>query len=261
MARYPHDLTKFTPEGNLLMPQSVVIRTAAFFAATLFVAQAALVSYYAMSGVPLPAQEPTLVAILTSVVALPIICYSALSAERSRVTIAHLRNLAHTDALTGVLNRSGFNAALDRVEAGLTNGESAGTVLYLDADHFKSINDRFGHHVGDRVLSMIGDVLRRHTRESDICGRLGGEEFAVLLRLATIEQALLVSERVRTAVMAGAATLGEPDLRLTISIGIAVHRADEILSQCLRTADARLYEAKNGGRNRIEHGLKLVGKN
>ena len=243
------------------MPQKVVIRTAAFFAATLFIAQAALISYYALSGAPLPTQQPTLVAILTSVIALPIICYSALSAERSRATIAHLRNLARTDALTSIFNRTGFNAALDRVEATLAQGESAGAVLYLDADHFKSINDRFGHQVGDRVLSMIGDVLRRHTRESDICGRLGGEEFAVLLRLATIEQALVVSERVRTAVTAGAATLGEPDLRLTISIGVAVHRPDETLSQCLRTADARLYEAKNGGRNRIEHGLKLVTNN
>ncbi len=254
----PHEPTNFVAEGNVLMPQNVVIRTAAFFAATMFIAQIVLVAYYAMNGEPASSQQQTLVAILTSVVALPIICHSALSAERSRATIAHLRSLAQTDALTGVLNRTGFNAALERLEATLSPMRSAGAMLYLDADHFKSINDRFGHHVGDRVLSLIGDVLRRHTRESDICGRLGGEEFAVLLQLATIDQALLVSERIRTAVTAGAATLGEPDLRLTISIGLAVHRTDETLSQCLRAADVRLYEAKRAGRNRIEHGLKLV---
>ena len=240
------------------MPQKVVIRTAAFFAATLVLAQIALIAYYALKGEPLPEQQPTLVAILTSAIALPLICYSALSAERSRATIAQLRRLAQTDALTGVLNRAGFQAAMERVEASLPEGASAGAVLYLDADHFKSINDHFGHHVGDRVLSVIGDVLDRQTRENDVCGRLGGEEFAVLLRSATLEQAVLVGERIRVAVAAAATALRVPDLRLTMSMGVAVHEAGETLSQCLLTADDRLYEAKTGGRNRIAHGLTLV---
>lgn len=240
------------------MPQKVVIRTAAFFAATLFLAQLALIAFYAMRGLPLPSEQPTLIAILTTIIAVPLICYSALSAERSRATIAHLRDLAHMDALTGVLNRAGFNSALERVEATLAPDESAGAMLYLDADHFRTINDGYGHHVGDRVLSMIGDVLSRQTRESDICGRLDGEEFAVLLRLATLEQALLVSERIRASAAAGAAELGVPDLRLTMSIGVAVHQAGQTLSQCLATADARLHDAKNGGRHVMSRGLTLV---
>lgn len=240
------------------MPQKVVIRTAAFFAATLIVAQVVLSMYYGLKGAGIPAQQSEIVTILTSVIALPAICFAALTSERNRATIAQLKSLASTDALTGVLNRTGFNAAVSAVEAGLAPQESAGAVLYLDADHFKSINDRFGHHVGDRVLALIGQALTSHTRGSDICGRLGGEEFAVLLRSATLDQALLVSERIRLTVTEKARELAIENLTLTISIGLAIHEAGQPVGECLQAADLRLYEAKAAGRNRIEHSLKLV---
>lgn len=243
---------------DVVMPQKVVVRTAAIFAVTLIVAQVFLSVYYGLRGSGIPLEQSTLLTVLVSFIALPAICFFALASERNRITIARLRSAVRTDALTGVLNRAGFYDALAKVQAGLSPGESAGTVLFLDADRFKSVNDSFGHHVGDRVLEGIGRTLTEQTRESDICGRLGGEEFAVLLLGATLEQSLPICQRIRLAVSERARGLGIAGLDVTISIGLAVHEADQTFDDCLKAADLRLYEAKMAGRNRVEHGLRLV---
>jgi diguanylate cyclase (GGDEF)-like protein len=243
---------------NVIMPEKVVLRSAALFAVLLSVAQLALIGFRGLAGDIVPLGEFALVAIVTSVVALPVICFSVLTAERNRATIAHLAKLAETDALTGILNRRGFHAALARVKARLKGGESAGVVLFLDADHFKAINDRFGHQTGDHALSILGAVLKSQTRESDICGRLGGVEVAVLLRAANFEQGLHVAERIRSAVAERTPMLGRPGISLTVSIGLAVHQPGSSLEACIRQADKRLHEAKSAGRNRVSCHLELV---
>jgi diguanylate cyclase (GGDEF)-like protein len=154
-----------------------------------------------------------------------------------------LRRLAATDPLTGVLNHGAFGAALERACA----GDGRMTLLLFDVDHFKSVNDSFGHQEGDRMLRVVSDVLAAHKRRDDVLGRLGGEEFALLLGEADAGVARLVAERIRGALRAATALTPAP---LTLSVGIA-ERSDEVASShaLLEAADRALYLAKERGRD------------
>lgn len=167
-----------------------------------------------------------------------------------RHSAEELRRLLTEDHLTGVLNRHCF---LERAERELSRQVRHGgrcCIAMVDADYFKAVNDTHGHAAGDAALRAIADVLQTETHEDDLVGRLGGEEFAVMMPAATPELAEQVAERLR----AGVAALrleheGRPIL-LTVSVGIAEgSRAD--LKQLLINADAALYDAKHAGRNRV----------
>ena len=154
--------------------------------------------------------------------------------------------LAGIDPLTGVLNRRAWREAL---EACLREPDAAGlSVLYLDLDHFKRVNDRLGHAGGDRVLQLFADVLRHALRADDVIGRYGGEEFVVGL---VGGDAQAVAERIRTGLHARSREAGMP---LTVSIGVAAWHAGEGIDELLRRADAALYAAKHGGRDRVVAG-------
>lgn len=154
---------------------------------------------------------------------------------------------AQTDELTGTLNRRGLlqhlEAEHDRAMAGL----GGYTLLMVDVDHFKAINDQHGHAEGDRVLQAVATSLRRALRADDRVGRWGGEEFCVLLPRTSLHDAEPLAQRVASRV----AEEG-PGVRVTVSIGVAEHGAgDAALASVIRRADAALYEAKAGGRNRV----------
>jgi diguanylate cyclase (GGDEF)-like protein len=163
-----------------------------------------------------------------------------------------LKALAVTDPGTGVLNRRGFmheiEAALDRA-AGVG---SALTLLIVDIDHFKSVNDTHGHAAGDHVLAEFAQVCRRILREGDTIGRLGGEEFAILLPDVALEGAQATAERIRRMVEGLVISLPRSgDFSVTVSIGLAVHQRDEALDALMSRADGAMYEAKCLGRNRV----------
>ena len=123
--------------------------------------------------------------------------------------------------------------------------------IAFDIDHFKSINDRFGHAAGDRVLQTVARVCRENLRAVDVAGRLGGEEFAILLPEADVAQAVVVAERLRLALAEAAVPDGEAVIRLTASFGVAGLTPDETTADAaLLRADAAAYDAKRGGRNR-----------
>jgi diguanylate cyclase (GGDEF)-like protein len=155
--------------------------------------------------------------------------------------------LANLDDLTGLRNRrSILNTAsiLDRSEA----HTGSLSLLMIDIDHFKTINDRFGHQVGDDMLRLVSGVLRTQVRTTDIVGRYGGEEFLVLMPDTGPEGALLVAEKVRRAV---AEKVIQP-VPVTISIGVATTSENDVtLDRTLSRADAALYAAKEAGRNRV----------
>lgn len=164
-----------------------------------------------------------------------------------------LDHLARTDALTGCANRRQF---LDGIEAERMRCERHGrvfSILSLDLDHFKGVNDRHGHLGGDAVLrrfvARVGNVLRA----TDILGRVGGEEFIVLLPETRLDDALSVAERIRLAVSSPPISLLTGSVALTVSIGVAAfHEAgDDTVERILSRADAALYAAKNGGRNQV----------
>ncbi len=173
-----------------------------------------------------------------------------------------LRALATRDSLTGAANRRHFVELAQRERERTLRSGSPLSLCLFDADHFKSINDHHGHVAGDHVLTSLARAAGGALRTSDVLGRLGGEEFAVLLPDTDLQGALTVAERVRGAVAACEVQSGEAErddeqagdrkaIRVTISLGVAELRGDEPLESLLKRADRALYAAKDLGRNRV----------
>lgn len=160
-----------------------------------------------------------------------------------------LGDQARSDALTGLANRRAGEIALDQID----KAGSAYSVLMLDIDHFKAINDRFGHDIGDDVIRRVARVMSSVVRESDLACRWGGEEFLCILPNLSCDQASLVAERVRADVEAITINLLTGCVvTVTVSIGVACFPGDGGIKEVLRMADEALYRAKQGGRNRVE---------
>ena len=158
---------------------------------------------------------------------------------------------AATDTLTGLLNRRGFfESAADVVSASRASKRPV-SVLAFDLDHFKSINDNFGHGMGDTMLQLFASVARKTMRSSDVIGRIGGEEFVAVLS-GTPAEAGIAAERVRAAFETATLDPKNQGVRATVSIGVACGPADIAVDQLITRADAALYRAKANGRNRIE---------
>ena len=172
-------------------------------------------------------------------------------AERRQLE-SQLRHLATTDGLTGALNRAGFIVAAESaMEQPCWFGRQH-AVLILDVDHFKTINDKYGHAGGDLALQHLVATLRSAIRRTDLLGRLGGEEFAVVLPDATPGLADRMAERLRGRVAEASVPYGDRLIEMTISVGLATkHASDRTFGQLLARADAALYRAKGGGRNRV----------
>jgi diguanylate cyclase (GGDEF)-like protein len=161
-----------------------------------------------------------------------------------------LERLASTDPLTGVSNRRVFLAACERELARCQRSGETFSLLVADIDHFKRINDRFGHMAGDTVLCAIADCIQAQLRTSDILGRWGGEEFVVLLPDCPPNAALEVADRLREGVEHF--TPPNLDVHVTVSLGVATFRgAPDPLDDVLRRGDQALYQAKAAGRNRV----------
>lgn len=167
-----------------------------------------------------------------------------------RVEAARLERLSSTDPLTGALNRRGFDREFPEVRAG---GDPSGplSVAMADVDHFKRINDGYGHAVGDEVLKAVGRILGEAVRSDDAVVRYGGEEFLLVLPGVEREGALKVAERARRTVEQAVLHPAYEDLRVTISFGVAQRRADEPRAELVERADAAMYRAKQQGRNRV----------
>ncbi len=160
--------------------------------------------------------------------------------------------LAETDELTGLANRRRILEVLASArELQSPVGESF-AVAMLDVDHFKCINDTYGHALGDEVLRTVGKLMQNTKRASDAAGRIGGEEFLLVLPgTSTIGEANALAERLRLAVERYDWSSLQPELHVTASIGLTVGEAGEDLEQVLRRADEGLYAAKRSGRNRV----------
>ncbi len=165
-----------------------------------------------------------------------------------RVRLADLERLAQTDPLTSMPNRRHATDTLEREVQRSHRHALALSVVLLDLDHFKSINDRFGHQLGDRVLCAVAGTLRSSLRREDLAARWGGEEFIVVLPSTGLEAALECAERLRSALDA---IHVHPLVRITASAGVAALRPAEGGDELIRRADVALYAAKAGGRNSV----------
>jgi diguanylate cyclase (GGDEF)-like protein len=167
--------------------------------------------------------------------------------------VAELQRTSRRDALTGVMNRRALDEALEDEEHRAQRLDAPFAVLMIDADHFKGINDRFGHAAGDRALQHLAALMGAQMRDIDRLGRYGGEEFLALLPGTGLEAARAAGERVRERVQAVPLMWQEAPLPLTVSVGIAAWRGkDDALAVLLARADAALYAAKRAGRNRVQ---------
>lgn len=191
--------------------------------------------------------------VMVSIVGVTGIGALSLALNQSRVAQIH-RNDALTDALTGLLNR---RALFDRFED--ENLPAMAAVILFDLDEFKSVNDSYGHAVGDEVLRRFTRAINAHLRPIDTAARLGGEEFALVLPRCTPELATLVAESIRALFETEIIETEAGPLRCTVSAGVAVPDGSKDFSSVLRGADNALYLAKRGGRNRVASwGLHLV---
>ena len=171
--------------------------------------------------------------------------------QRLNRLLSILARAARIDPLTGILNRGGFEERFAQEVERARRGTESLTLLIADIDHFKQINDRFGHTVGDQVLQQVSEVLSESTRTSDVVARLGGEEFGVLLPEASREAGMEIAERIRHD-MARVAPPDHGPVAVTVSIGVATFPDDGACGESLfRVADAAVYAAKDLGRDRV----------
>lgn len=170
-----------------------------------------------------------------------------------------LRTLATTDSLTGLINRYAFMHEAGRALSLAIRSQQALTLLMVDIDHFKQLNDRHGHAAGDHALCVFAQAAERTLRKHDLMGRLGGEEFAVLLPGTAVNEAVEAAERLRMAIAAATVELADGRHSMTVSIGVAQVLENETVSAALVRADRALYRAKRDGRNRVRiHAVHLA---
>jgi diguanylate cyclase (GGDEF)-like protein len=164
----------------------------------------------------------------------------------------HFEHQASTDALTGVHNRHWMGHAFPRALQRCSYNKQPFAVMVVDIDHFKKINDTYGHLVGDLALKTVARCMAENLRPHDLLARYGGEEFAVLLTEADLDAARMVAERLRTKIAAAEIRTDDISFNVTLSIGITPTQHDDRLENLIHEADQALYRAKQMGRNRVE---------
>ncbi len=182
-------------------------------------------------------------------------CHARELRTRLRALRAQLEDAqrdGETDALTQLSNRRVFDAALERTVLLGSMTDRPASLILVDVDHFKSVNDRFGHPVGDKVLRELADCLTRtFPRRADVVARIGGEEFAVLLSETRLADAVMLGERLRAAVKALRVEVPGAVLEITASVGVGESGTAETSSELLERVDRALYTAKRSGRDRV----------
>ena len=165
---------------------------------------------------------------------------------------ADLALLSQVDGLTCLFNRNYWQKCIETEFKRYVRHRQTSTLVMLDIDNFKMVNDKYGHTVGDYVLKHLAQIISEQVRETDITGRYGGEEFVIFLSGTSSSDAMIFTERLRKTVESSVFIYNDIEIKYTISIGIAeVLPALESVSQWLENTDKALYESKNNGRNRV----------
>ena len=243
-------LMRHAPAGRPTYPYRVTAAIALTFGAC----QLARGLYFLTLGT---ASNPTMfaapVSVLLLVVAaaiMPILSMSAMLMVHDAL-LADARDAANRDFLTGALSRQGFEALARRHVARMRVQARPLSLLLLDLDHFKRINDTLGHAGGDAVLRAFVQMAHTQLRPTDVLGRIGGEEFALLLPDTGLEDAMHIAQRLRTAAAAQVVTTGAQACRYSFSGGVAAWQSDETFDRLSARADHALYDAKHSGRDRV----------
>lgn len=240
--------------GMAMMARGIVRRPALYF----FMGVISLHGLFLMLGRPIIVQgrfaatgsyEVPAVVILESLVFFLLIFANVVVLAMEHVN-ARLRLMAEHDDLTGVFNRGTFLALLDKARARAMRHQEPLAVMALDLDHFKRINDQFGHQGGDAVLRAFTSRVLDNLRDQDVLGRIGGEEFAVFMPATPPSQAQAVAERLRQ-VCEPNVSYRDQSVPFTVSVGVTMWRSAETADAVMNRADQALYQAKAQGRNRV----------
>lgn len=191
--------------------------------------------------------------LVPTVLAAPLLLFFLIKLRQLAISQHELQIIASTDLLTGLFNRRAF---VDVTEAYLASQQqvaanAGGALLVVDADDFKAINDRFGHEIGDEALKLLAGAIRATLRQTDLVGRIGGEEFGILLPGSSAEQSAIAAERLRRAISDIYFAPQGQRHTLSISIGGVTFKGGQSFSELFRRADEQLYAAKRNGRNRV----------
>ncbi|MFN8850908.1 MAG: diguanylate cyclase [Inhella sp.] len=203
-------------------------------------------------GVPLAQDTPVNVTVLALLMTLGILVHLCLGVAVALRLMVRLRKLSRLDALTGLPNRRAAETMLAQMVQARRQLQRPASLLVLDVDHFKRVNDEHGHLVGDRALVHIARTLQANVRNGDSVARVGGEEFLVLLPNTTLAEATDLAERLRACLASSPLRAGSTELAMTVSIGVAELAPAETATACAERADAAMYRAKRAGRNRVE---------
>ncbi|MEI4771993.1 GGDEF domain-containing protein [Psychrobacillus sp. FJAT-51614] len=161
-----------------------------------------------------------------------------------------VEELTTTDALTGIYNRRYFDFFMEKTIPISKMGNNPLTFLMLDIDHFKRVNDNYGHQCGDEALIHTSNIIKSNVRESDAFIRFGGEEFAVIMPNTDVDEGLIIAERIREAIEKSDFTYNNERIHLTISIGVSFYNGEKV-EEFIKKTDNALYKAKENGRNQI----------
>jgi len=236
---------------NSLMPKfeamSVFWQTTCMVLVTMLAADALTALFYSIFFSDRFLLDILLCSIIVAVLGYPLGFFFLGQNVKLRKLTQELDRVARFDDLTGLYNRRTF---FHECETGRAD-QAAGAFLYIDADHFKQLNDRFGHLAGDAVLSRLGAAIASCIREGDVAARLGGEEFGIFLIDADLPLALVIAERIRRKSAHIRVGGDENDFKATVSIGIAVREPGQPLEDLMARADENLYAAKQQGRDRV----------
>ena len=189
--------------------------------------------------------------VLEAIIFLVTTAISTLMLVNENIT-TELRRLADIDHLTATFNRRSFLSLLNKAISTAERTNTPLSVLVIDLDHFKEINDSYGHRIGDEALAHFSKTITACLRNEDILGRIGGEEFAIYLPNAAVADAQAIAERLRQHLVAEPLTTPHRLIQLTVSIGVAQYQSQESIESLLHRADKAMYQAKENGRNRVE---------
>ena len=176
----------------------------------------------------------------------------SVSRKKLQSSLTVIREMAIHDDLTGFYNRHHLMDLIDSENNRSVRTGSVFSLVMMDIDKFKNINDTYGHQIGDQVLRTFAAIIRSILRKTDFCGRYGGEEFLIVLTQTNIQAAKVFAERICNCIENSFFSCLGPDSRVTVSIGLTEYRMQEDIEKTISRADELLYKAKNGGRNRVE---------
>lgn len=230
---------------------SIILGAVRVMVSAVILAEICVFSIYSFLDPSALPRGMTVTFFVATAVAFPIGYYIHNQNAKLRKLSRQLAIIASTDQMSGLLNRTAFLEAVKEALHTPKSGPTAGSFLFIDVDHFKKLNDDFGHSVGDEAIKAIADAIKATPEEKALVGRIGGEEFGMFLPNANKKKAKIVAESIRRKVRKLVYEKGEHRHQLSISIGGALHQAGQSLSDFVQRADECMYLAKSQGRNRV----------